>query len=216
MCIRDRVKLDESLSRWVPQGGEPDLRGWEWRFLDGVRQDDTPSVPLPGIGMAVDWHPSGNRIAVASPTTIEIFDVETRERIHEWQPQGKSPFFLKGLRYSPDGERLLFHGWDVIGVKQAESSAAEWMLEGEGLHAGAWYPDGASVLATSKARRSAIRFDAWTGEEIEAFPETGAALEFRNITADGQRTGSLGAGTCLLYTSPSPRDRTRSRMPSSA
>ena len=25
-----------------------------------------------------------------------------------------------------------------------------------------------------------------------------------------------GAGDCLLYTSPSPRDRTRSRMPSSA
>ena len=25
-----------------------------------------------------------------------------------------------------------------------------------------------------------------------------------------------GAGACLLYTSPSPRDRTRSRMPSSA
>ena len=27
---------------------------------------------------------------------------------------------------------------------------------------------------------------------------------------------SNGIGTCLLYTSPSPRDRTRSRMPSSA
>src|SRR5664280_3187190 len=27
---------------------------------------------------------------------------------------------------------------------------------------------------------------------------------------------SRAAGTCLLYTSPSPRDRTRSRMPSSA
>ena len=27
---------------------------------------------------------------------------------------------------------------------------------------------------------------------------------------------SLGGSTCLLYTSPSPRDRTRSRMPSSA
>ena len=25
-----------------------------------------------------------------------------------------------------------------------------------------------------------------------------------------------GSGSCLLYTSPSPRDRTRSRMPSSA
>ena len=29
-------------------------------------------------------------------------------------------------------------------------------------------------------------------------------------------TGALHAETCLLYTSPSPRDRTRSRMPSSA
>ena len=27
---------------------------------------------------------------------------------------------------------------------------------------------------------------------------------------------SIQSGTCLLYTSPSPRDRTRSRMPSSA
>ena len=27
---------------------------------------------------------------------------------------------------------------------------------------------------------------------------------------------SASAGVCLLYTSPSPRDRTRSRMPSSA
>ena len=28
--------------------------------------------------------------------------------------------------------------------------------------------------------------------------------------------GVIGSYTCLLYTSPSPRDRTRSRMPSSA
>ena len=30
------------------------------------------------------------------------------------------------------------------------------------------------------------------------------------------RAGNAGANSCLLYTSPSPRDRTRSRMPSSA
>ena len=29
-------------------------------------------------------------------------------------------------------------------------------------------------------------------------------------------TANIGSGACLLYTSPSPRDRTRSRMPSSA
>ena len=30
------------------------------------------------------------------------------------------------------------------------------------------------------------------------------------------KDGDLGILPCLLYTSPSPRDRTRSRMPSSA
>ena len=37
------------------------------------------------------------------------------------------------------------------------------------------------------------------------------------VTAHCPNTGSMmGLLTCLLYTSPSPRDRTRSRMPSSA
>ena len=36
------------------------------------------------------------------------------------------------------------------------------------------------------------------------------------ITADGQSVaGRVASWGCLLYTSPSPRDRTRSRMPSS-
>ena len=42
-----------------------------------------------------------------------------------------------------------------------------------------------------------------------------------NTTASGRTLVKIDvtgvpAGTCLLYTSPSPRDRTRSRMPSSA
>ena len=36
------------------------------------------------------------------------------------------------------------------------------------------------------------------------------------ITADDIRAGVSLTYGCLLYTSPSPRDRTRSRMPSSA
>ena len=38
------------------------------------------------------------------------------------------------------------------------------------------------------------------------------------LTARGQSAGQAipMCGICLLYTSPSPRDRTRSRMPSSA
>ena len=36
------------------------------------------------------------------------------------------------------------------------------------------------------------------------------------ITIDGDDIAPNTPNTCLLYTSPSPRDRTRSRMPSSA
>ena len=54
------------------------------------------------------------------------------------------------------------------------------------------------------------------------------AVKDEKITAIGQNLGNaekiidaeglivLPGGICLLYTSPSPRDRTRSRMPSSA
>ena len=38
----------------------------------------------------------------------------------------------------------------------------------------------------------------------------------RRTTTDGLRRVSSVLDDCLLYTSPSPRDRTRSRMPSSA
>ena len=39
---------------------------------------------------------------------------------------------------------------------------------------------------------------------------------FRDVLELGRRTRPKPYGICLLYTSPSPRDRTRSRMPSSA
>ena len=40
--------------------------------------------------------------------------------------------------------------------------------------------------------------------------------EMTNLSKDLRATLSELAEICLLYTSPSPRDRTRSRMPSSA
>ena len=67
--------------------------------------------------------------------------------------------------------------------------------------------------------------DAWKGEGSAAagLPQTVftgyAQMEGEGqvlaIVRNGQRVDSAGEG-CLLYTSPSPRDRTRSRMPSSA
>ena len=54
--------------------------------------------------------------------------------------------------------------------------------------------------------------------ELLNIPTQTAAIAVEGLT---KRYGALAAVddlsfTCLLYTSPSPRDRTRSRMPSSA
>ena len=51
----------------------------------------------------------------------------------------------------------------------------------------------------------------------ETYHENGQ-LQFRGIYVAGKPDGPFESyyENCLLYTSPSPRDRTRSRMPSSA
>ena len=58
-------------------------------------------------------------------------------------------------------------------------------------------------------------------KEIAEMLELTSTLSNRasGLTADGKQKISLGRGlvrSCLLYTSPSPRDKRQSRMPSSA
>ena len=47
-------------------------------------------------------------------------------------------------------------------------------------------------------------------------PEPSVLLADRGYDSDRVRETMEARNVCLLYTSPSPRDRTRSRMPSSA
>ena len=53
----------------------------------------------------------------------------------------------------------------------------------------------------------------WVNREAKKRPNF---LEAGDIDAALTTASAIGDDTCLLYTSPSPRDRTRSRMPSSA
>ena len=59
------------------------------------------------------------------------------------------------------------------------------------------------------------------GSDANPSADTGTSNQIvigYGTTGKGNNTVTIGNGdiTCLLYTSPSPRDRTRSRMPSSA
>ena len=77
------------------------------------------------------------------------------------------------------------------------------------------------VLASDAARMLNEKLAGYTalliGPGLSTEKETGAFLKafFQTEEPKAQQRSAIGFA-CLLYTSPSPRDRTRSRMPSSA
>ena len=70
---------------------------------------------------------------------------------------------------------------------------------------------GRSVSATGILNNPLTYYMGTTGGRLWKTEDAGQ--HWNNISDGFFKTGSVG---CLLYTSPSPRDRTRSRMPSSA
>ena len=107
---------------------------------------------------------------------------------------------------------------NIVGGNIATRSAAEALTEA-----------GADVVKVGVGPGSICTTRIVTGVGV---PQLSAIMEIAEFTkeknigliADGgiKQTGDIpkaiagGADACLLYTSPSPRDRTRSRMPSSA
>ena len=83
-----------------------------------------------------------------------------------------------------------------------------------------YYPDGGAM----KAGKKELEEDGWkpVDQERIATPEPEAfAIQIlntkvRNIIEAVEKSEGPMSRACLLYTSPSPRDRQKSRMPSSA
>ena len=69
-----------------------------------------------------------------------------------------------------------------------------------------------SILKEEKKTKGKARLTSMlrSGKELKVFTVKNGDL--KKFTQEAKKYGVL----CLLYTSPSPRDRTRSRMPSSA
>ena len=74
--------------------------------------------------------------------------------------------------------------------------------------ASTYTPLGIEKMATGE---NAGTWGTKTNTNLEIIEQISGGYKVQTLNA-----GGAGANTCLLYTSPSPRDRTRSRMPSSA
>ena len=70
---------------------------------------------------------------------------------------------------------------------------------------------------TDKPEKSEMKETYWTPSEKESLKEQyGCEILIENGSLDEVTTTDAPSDACLLYTSPSPRDLSTSRMPSSA
>ena len=123
--------------------------------------------------------------------------------------QGETPSVLinnAGAAYTGDLLAMPIERWqwllqlNVTSVMQVCSAVVPAMRENGGL----------VINISSHAARNA--FPQWG-----AYCVSKAALaSFTRCLAEEERSNGIRACTCLLYTSPSPRDYAASRMPSSA
>ena len=101
---------------------------------------------------------------------------------------------LNGTQARVEYDNSSYHGWPLM---FDHNSMYAWMVDGNA------YPESSTWYADT----STIDFD---NDSDGLLDESGLNISGVNESLSGEYH------LCLLYTSPSPRDRTRSRMPSSA
>ena len=114
-------------------------------------------------------------------------------------------------------------GTEMTGISASDSlGTSDTTLPTQGAvkayvdaNAGGGVPSQITVADESSDTTCFPMFSVSATGDIE--PKTGSNLTFNSATGTLEATGIRGTiGTCLLYTSPSPRDVEESRMPSSA
>ena len=139
----------ELLERHVPASGTPDLRGWEWHYLDSLLRRDlmtakADSQPLRTIA----WSASGNTLAAAGDSgTVWLLDGRDGQRVGALKGHDGR---IHQVAWSPEGTMLASAGEDgVVRIwRKGEDVPVREFREGEGpVRALAWMPDGRSILS---------------------------------------------------------------------
>jgi WD40 repeat protein/tRNA A-37 threonylcarbamoyl transferase component Bud32 len=184
----DLEGAERLLAFWVPRTGQPDLRDWEWYYLQGLCGGRTTLAGHRGRATSVAFGPDGQRLATAGgepsrPGEIKLWDVATGRCLRTF-PAGHTNR-IGAIAFSPDGRRLASAGDDgTVRLWHVTTGKELARLGGRAGRATgvAFSPDG-SQLASGDGDGN-VRF--WNVEK--ALLAKGGSLRFKKAGHRGEVT----------------------------
>ena len=190
------------------------------RTIGGVSFNGSADINLPGVNASGNQDTSGTA-AVATNVTVSANN-STNETVYPIFVDGatgsQGAETDTGLNYNPSTGRLTAvsyagDGSALTGISGSQNLFSTIAVSGQTNVVADSATDTLTLVAGSNMT---ITTNALTDTVTFASSGGGGSGNAGFSTAGGNFTVNAGVTTCLLYTSPSPRDLSTSRMPSSA
>ena len=221
------TRKTDIIGRWVKHWISLESEGELLRWFKAEPQEEGPRKPQGSIALAqvadirdrtdlvpTNWPPTsepGNSFIVGTPAKAYFFVAENEEQKSGWIEKltgAKEKFGKEGLQ--PKYAAKLIPKPEPSAAKETEQGEGEAKTEqGEG---GAKTEQGEGEAKTEQGEGEAKTEQGEGGVAVaDVSPKQTESTEKEEPPKE-----EPPPNTCLLYTSPSPRDRQKSRMPSSA
>lgn len=187
------------LNKHRPARGEPDLRGFEWRYLwQQTRGDEHTTFPNQGEDVqSIALSPNGELLAVGSDHKLNIWRVRDKTLVHS-QAQGAT-----SMRFLPDGKTLIvasgggmrgpgFGGFAGIRLVNTDDWTERKILP-ENFGPIALSRDGTRLASQSRDGLKVWNTGNW--EQIRTFRDATSPFSFspdgKSLAADSRNAGIL-------------------------
>jgi eukaryotic-like serine/threonine-protein kinase len=119
------------LDRHVSAENQPDMRGWEWYYLDQFRRQETVTLVTGGSISEVDVSPDGNNIVVGQQDkdgkqVIKFIDTKSLRDVSTVSlPE---PFWVGEFTFLPDGQQLIANDYRIDGPNHERFLSPELLV----------------------------------------------------------------------------------------
>ncbi len=203
------ARVAELCDHWrEPVSGRADWRGWEWHYLVSTTRPDVQVIESSAVPCGVDWHPSGDRIAVSCSGGIGVYNSQSGERLGGVElPQDDQYWLMEGVSWGPEGKLVAAAGLGGVIVLDPMKEAVQWTYSASYVSGPAWDPSGDRLLgygADGDDGDLLFEFDVATGELLRKESGGYQWMGTFDFSANGRWLPSAkSVGRCVVLDSAS-------------